>query len=47
MNLPRHHKWIAQRYSEQDFLGFLIDANKEVSLVISEGLCLEVSILAF
>lgn len=46
MNLSRHPMWITQHYREQDFLRFLIDANKEVNLIIFSGLCLKLPILA-
>lgn len=37
--------WISQCYKAQDFLNFLVGANKEVNLIISESLFLGFSIL--
>lgn len=42
VSLSRHPMWIIQQYREQDFLRFLIDANKEVNLIFA-GLCLKAS----
>lgn len=44
-SLLRHCRWLTQHYKEQDFLRFGVDANKEVSLLVAEGLCLGLSTL--
>lgn len=36
---------VTQRYREHDLLRFLVDADKEMNLVISERLCLGFPIL--
>lgn len=46
VSVPRHCKRLTQRDREQNFLGVLTDAHKEINLVIPECLCLEFPVLA-